>query len=274
MSTPDSTPLVASAAALALVLASIAGSGCARSVSAKERVSARIHYDLGTTALQSGLLNDATREFLQAVRLNPYFPEVHNALGYAYHQRGISDRSEEHYRKAIELDPAFSEAYNNFGALLLDLGRFDEAAQCFETVLKDITYPSPQFAEGHLGYAAFKLGRTQDAIRHLKNAIATDPRFCRGYIWLADVYRAQKIADQEVAALSRFMAMCVDDNEVRAHVHQSFVDQARYDLGMAFLARHDLSLARAQFEACVNEADSLSTTSRLCREGLAAAQEN
>jgi type IV pilus biogenesis/stability protein PilW len=221
--------------------------------------------------MQQGRMGEAVRELTKAERRNPYFAKTHSALGIVYHHRKQPEKAEHHYQRALELNPELSEAWNNYGALLLDIGRYQDAVECFQKVLEDIMYPTPQFAQGHLGYAYYRLGRYKDATRHLKNAIATDPKFCRGYLWLADVYASKERRDDVIHILQRFMRRCVEKPEVREYVNEAFISQARYDLGSALLDAGKKSLAKKYFERCVEESDTLSAIYQSCREGLEAA---
>src|SRR5690606_15868580 len=121
-----------------------------------------------------------------------------------YHAMDRHELALEHYREAVRLKPKYSEAQNNFGTLLLSIGRYDEAIAAFEVALSDILYPTPSLAEGNMGWAYYKSGNTDQAVRHLRNAVAADTKFCRGYLWLAQIGVETGDAAEAVASARRF----------------------------------------------------------------------
>src|SRR5206468_11932526 len=111
--------------------------------------------------------------------------------------------------RAVALRPNFSEAHNNFGVLLLDMGRYDEAIAHFKIALGDILYATPSLAEGNLGWTYFRKGDAEEGLRHLRNAVALNPKFCRGYGWLAQIELTRNRAEQVVAYCKRYQKHCV-----------------------------------------------------------------
>jgi len=72
----------------------------------------------------------------------------HYSLGVLEEQTGDVSRAEAHYKKAIAADRGFENAYLNLGALCANQGRFDEAIDWLQRLLK--TNPSSKDARDML----------------------------------------------------------------------------------------------------------------------------
>lgn len=234
---------------LGAILVALAG-GCAATVSQEDTEGARIHYDIAVANLNEGRLRRALRELMRAVELDPNMPKVHNALGLVYHAMNRSAASLEHYERAVQLDPEYSEAYNNLGTLLLDEGRYDEAIAAFKKALGDILYATPALAEGNMGWAYYQLGNRKKALKHLRNAVATSPKFCRGYEWLARIGLDTDNTELVVKNCQRFTKYCAEAPEVAKTLAADYINKMRYYLAMAYLRQGERDLARAVLDTC------------------------
>jgi type IV pilus assembly protein PilF len=223
---------------------------CAATIDEKDVARAQIHYDIAVAQLNEGNMRGALRELLAAVELDPTLAVAHNALGLVYHSMGRLDDALTHYEKAVTLNPKFSEAHNNLGVLLIDLGRYDEAIGGFQTALGDILYPTPSLAEGNMGWAYYKKGDAPVAQKHLRNAVATSPKFCRGYLWLARIALDKDEPADAIDEARRFGKQCVADRNVAAEVPDEYEREMGYYLGLGLLKQGDRDAAREAFAAC------------------------
>ena len=66
------------------------------------------------------------------------------------------------------LKPDFADAHYNRGLALGNLGRFGDAARCFQRVLA--LNPQSALAHVHLGHALRAQGRREDAVVHYRRA--------------------------------------------------------------------------------------------------------
>jgi type IV pilus assembly protein PilF len=223
---------------------------CSGPVSEADAASARIHHDIAVANLDRGDMRGALRELLVAVDLDPQMPEVHYALGLVYHAMHKSSEALEHYEKALALKPNYSEAHNDFGALLIDLGRYDDAIEHFKKALGDILYATPSLAEGNLGWAYYKKGDVEQARQHLRNAVAQNPKFCRGYEWLARIGVERGDAAEAVANVKRFEKYCLADAQVAKTLDPEYVREMHYYLGVGYQKQGDREGARRAFASC------------------------
>jgi tetratricopeptide (TPR) repeat protein len=85
------------------------------------------HDNLGVVLAQKGQLDEAIREFREAIRLKPNLPRAHNNLGMALLDEGQLDESIAAHREAIRLQADYAEAHCYLGEALQRKGRFAEA---------------------------------------------------------------------------------------------------------------------------------------------------
>ncbi len=198
-------------AAFALLLV-IQPFGCATGMSAEQRArDAEIHYELGTNMLNTGDPQGALREYLQASESNPELAQAHAGLGFLYaFSFARPAEAEEEFRRAIDIQPDYSAALNNFGAFYLSRQRFAEAIPLFERALANPLYPERFIAEGNLGWALYKTGKTDKGIARLRAAVIVQPKYCKGWRELGMIYSETGKLDDALESYGRYVAACPD----------------------------------------------------------------
>jgi len=139
----------------------------------KSPSSYRARNNLGRVLVAQGEREQAARQFNEAIRLNPQYPEPHNNLGTLHAQAGRFELAHAHFATAIKLNPRYAQAYNNLGVALFSQGFAREAAQQMAVAVR----LAPRYAKAHLNLATAlaRLGQPQAACRHLLTAIHLDP---------------------------------------------------------------------------------------------------
>jgi len=224
--------------------------GCASTTSAAAQAQAKTHYDIAIATFNTGDARGALRELLKTLELDPELPEAHNALGLVYHSLKHLDEGLEHYNKAVELRPKFSEAHNNRGILLVDLGRYQEAIESFKVAVGDILYRTPSLAEGNMGWAYYKNGEAPQGIKHIRNAVATNPKFCRGYEWLTRIALEQDNPTEIIKNYSRFERHCASDRNLLKSIRVDYLRQMKYYFALGLLKQGDQDQARQVLDEC------------------------
>ncbi|WP_111657402.1 polysaccharide deacetylase family protein [Isoalcanivorax indicus] len=89
---------------------------------------------------QEGRLEEARREWEEAVRLNPFNPTIVNNYGYVLYNLGEYEEALVWYFRTVELSPRRIPLYLNLGDVMVKLGRYREAIPYYERYLH--LYPS------------------------------------------------------------------------------------------------------------------------------------
>ena len=129
--------------------------------------------NLATVYSRRGQLDEAIREYREALRLNPYYALAHYNLGNALLQKGQVDEAIQHYEQSIRLLPMYVDPYNNLGLALRKQGQVDEAIRQFQQAIR----LKPDDADVHynLGAALAQRGQLDEAIRHYQEALRLKP---------------------------------------------------------------------------------------------------
>lgn len=138
---------------------------------------ARMNYQIGVDYLRSGKSPQAIASLLEARRWDPQSERTELALSEAYRQQGRDRDAEAHLLRALQIRPGFHQGLLNLAALYIQTERYEEAVPLLNQLLADATAPGPWKALTNLGWAEYRLGRTDDAYRHLTLAIDNRPDY-------------------------------------------------------------------------------------------------
>jgi len=156
-----------------MVLIIFSESGCA--TNQRSRQVADVHLKSAIVNIELGQFTAALRELFEAKKLNPNDPEIHFYLGVAYWGRGLKNESFEAFSQAVELRPDYSEAYNYMGLICFEAGRYDEAIAYFKRALNNVLYDTPEFALFNMGRAYRQKGEDLQALESFEKALQIRP---------------------------------------------------------------------------------------------------
>ena len=127
----------------------------------------------GIAALRAGDTNGAKAAFEVAIQKNPKQADAHHYLGVVNEQTGQKAEAEKNYRKALELDAGLEESAINLSAILVETGKFDEAAGLMKkAIAKNPKSPALQV---NLGMALSGKGDVEGANKAFEEAIKLEP---------------------------------------------------------------------------------------------------
>jgi tetratricopeptide (TPR) repeat protein len=116
----------------------------------------------------------AEKDFLKSLELNPDQPQVLNYLGYSWVDQGVNlERGLEMIKKAVELRPNDGYIVDSLGWAYFRLGRFDEAVKELERAIE--LRPEDPVINDHLGDAYWKVGRRLEANFQWQHSVDLKP---------------------------------------------------------------------------------------------------
>lgn len=165
---------------------------CSSNKMSEGQKKADIFYMSGTQNLVSKRYTEALTDFLEAVKLDPKNAEIHNNLGMTYYFKNELNLAALHLRKAIELDTKNMDPVNNLASIYFAQGKYAEAKENYEKILKDLTYPNQFRTYYNLGLIEI-INKDKNKARELFNKSLTDnENYCPAYFQLGTLdYEAQ-----------------------------------------------------------------------------------
>ena len=148
---------------------------------------ARVHTELGQKYLQQGKLELALEKLNKALDFNPNYVDAQTVIAVLYESINDLPKAEEHYRRAAQLKPKGGAENNNYGRFLCTQGHYDQAQQYFERALADPFYQTPALALANSGTCLAKAGKTEQAEKVLRQALALNPNDAGALLALATI---------------------------------------------------------------------------------------
>jgi len=154
---------------------------------------------------------EALKEYILLVKLDPADPENYYKAGFFFEERGKADNALKYYRKTLELDPNHSDAHLRLGMLFLRANRPTEARQELEVALnlKPENY-----------HAWFSMGRLLKEGHDFNGALSAfekaqkDPDLkVKALIERGSCFLTQKNYDRAIVELERALKLATNDSE-------------------------------------------------------------
>ena len=154
--------------------------------------SARTHQAMGENYFVLRRMQDAEKEYRDALQLRPEIPELHLELGEVYAGAFQWPKAEEEFRAETKMQPGNAEAFYRLGAALLEQGKAHEART--ELVRADKLMPDMPETLYSLGKAAALDGDAAAAEKAWTKLLAIEKETslaAQTHFALAGLYRKQ-----------------------------------------------------------------------------------
>ena len=122
-----------------------------------------------------GELDQAIELYRKSIEICPT-AEAHTFLGWTYSFQGRLDEATKECLRAIEIDPAFGNPYNDIGVYLMQQDRLDEAIPWLEKAKRARRYEPRQFPYMNLGRIRLRRGEWWQALREFEGAVRMAPQ--------------------------------------------------------------------------------------------------
>lgn len=206
---------------------------------------------LGNAAWEQDDFEDAYQHFRAILQDHPNFADILNRAGLCLAMMGDPAGALQQFDAALEVNDGYAEAHLNRAIVLNDLGRFDEASDCFQRAstldLRD-SHAFPSHLGNQLANAHAKTGdlylaadRPKEAAREYAAAVEIRPSFLDLRFKLAEAYMD--------------LAMW---GEARLHLEEILVENpgfagARVRLGVLLKRVGDSEGARREWKRCAEQ---------------------
>jgi protein O-mannosyl-transferase len=141
----------------------------------------RAEYNLGVALGRAGRKGESIEHYLRAIEITPSAldkqagtqAQAHQNLGIIYAEGGDWTNAETQIRAAVKEKPDVAEPRASLAGCLIQEGRFEEAVTECQTALA--INPREVQAWRWLGVASTQLGRNEQALRALREAVNLNP---------------------------------------------------------------------------------------------------
>jgi Tfp pilus assembly protein PilF len=202
------------------------------------------HYKLGIEELRTGNPALAIRELRTSLKYGGDDPWAHLALAEAYRQKGFPKMAEDQLNAALDTRPDFQQARLNLSALCVQLGRYDEAIEHADRLLRDPTFPVPWKALTNRGYALLRKGDTEAARESLELAVEYHPNYWQAVLNLGIL---EDTEGHRLDALERFETVLV------LQPGGIVASEVNYRMGEIYVALGDRTRALQHLAAAASE---------------------
>lgn len=255
------------ASAVMLVAACAGKSGQRPNAQSPERQS-ETEYDLARDLFQKGQVREALDHAQKAVSLNEENDKAHYMvaailLSFCSGPRGLGDpdcrlpQIETSLRAALKANPDFRDATNTLGSVLINENKHKEAIAVLEPLTKDPAYVQSYLAWGNLGWAQLESGQLDPAITSLRNAIASEPRFCVGHYRLGTALERKG----DYAGAEQSLSTAITADPACADLQDAWEARGRVRLRL-----NKVPDARQDYAKCVEISKETETGKRCVRE--------
>lgn len=164
------------------------------------------YAELGMAYFHAERLDEALSAFQHALQLNPNAAAAYNGMGRVYYHTGPHERAIDAYQRAIALDPHTINAYYGLGILYSSqLGDYAAAIKAFQQGLEQ--NPTEAFLVATIGSTYARMGRFDEAIATLGEAMRLQPDSTYALSWLTIIALYQKHYDDAIALCQREIAI-------------------------------------------------------------------
>lgn len=200
--------------------------GVVRAVSPEER-KALAHNERGLAHFEKGKVEQAVREYNEAIRAYPALAAAHNNLGSAHFAAARFEEAAAAFRRAAEIDGNYGQAHFNLALAHLKLGREREADAALQAALR---------AYYTAGDEHFKAGRPKEAEESYRGMLRIDPDYVPALLRLGLVCNDARRFEEA----ARHLRLAAEREPANPYAHEGLAE-ALHGLG-----RHEEAASAAE----------------------------
>jgi len=183
--------------------------------------------NLGSAFSKKGQIEEATRQYREAVRIKPDYPQGRINLGLALGQAGRSDEAVTQLREGLRLNPQFHDGHYLLGLALVQNGQIDEAIRQFREALR--VDPDHVGTHNDLGLALGRKGRMDEAILHLREAVRLNPYHAGAHINLGVALSQKGRSDEAITQYQEALRLKPADGDLLHNLGAALAKRGQLD---------------------------------------------
>ena len=133
------------------------------------------HINLANVLNEKGQVDEAIRQYQEALRLQPNNADAHYNIGTGLLSKGRTDEAITQFKEALRVQPDHVNAHINLGFALLRKGQVTEAISLFREALR--LKSNDPLAHYNLGIALERNGQMDEAISQYQEALSLKPDY-------------------------------------------------------------------------------------------------
>jgi tetratricopeptide (TPR) repeat protein len=190
--------------------------GVVRAVSPEER-KALAHNERGLEHFAKGKLEQAVKEYNEAIRAYPALAAAHNNLGSAHFAAARFEEAAAAFRRAAEIEPDYGQAHFNLALAQIKLGREREADAALQSAIR---------AYYTAGDEHYKAGRMKEAEESYRGMLQIDPGYVPALLRLGLVCNDARRFEEA----ARHLRLAAEREPANPYSHEELAE-ALYGLG-------------------------------------------
>jgi len=194
---------------------------------------AHVHYNLGTTLMELGRLDESATELTTAVTLAPGYAEAYGNLGVVYQKLGRLAEARDAYRRALGIKPDLTVARANLAVVLSQTGQHDEAVRQLHE--RDQAHATPGTTVDtlvQLANAAAASGDTAGAVTYYRNATRAGPIAPPARVRFAVALSRAGELDEAVTQLEAAIREAPNDADAHAYLGEVLMAKQAWPLAV------------------------------------------
>jgi len=147
-------------------------SGIADKSRKKQRITVLLQE--ATTAFKNGNFNEAEKNYISAVKLDPKSKESYQGLAEVYYEQGQIEESKETYNFLLQLDPDNEQALVKMAEIMEEDGKIEKAIGYYQQAVLLNHHNPMRFVR--LYDLLFKVGQYETALEAIQQALDIEPQ--------------------------------------------------------------------------------------------------
>jgi tetratricopeptide (TPR) repeat protein len=172
--------------------------------------------NLGSVYFNQGQYQNAEKEFLKAIQLDPQNINARRNLATTYSKMRLYDKALREYQEALFLDKASCEIRLSIGNLYQNQGHYGLAIRQYENILA--LDPKHEGAYQNLGNSYYHLGQMEKAKEYLEKLLSINVENDNGYNNLGSVYYHLGRVDEAMALYQKAIALNAANANARSNL--------------------------------------------------------